>query len=154
MLQKTEMSEASTNAEAKTTSFFTSRAREMFREVKKSDSAAREKTQGQLSSVAVPNDLIFLDPEAISSLAWPELFFFENDLRASIKDNFYEISGMRGGSKFLPRCAEPNAELVFFWGEKPRKRINLFSMERFMNRGEELWNHLNLTQYEQETNTV
>jgi hypothetical protein len=105
MLQKTEMSEASTNAEAKTTSFYTSRAREMFVEPKKVDSPGRDKPQGQISSGQLPNDLIFLEPEAINNLAWPELFLFENDLRASIKDNFYEISGMRGGSKFLPRRA-------------------------------------------------
>lgn len=65
MLQKTEQSEVSTNAEAKTTSFFTSRAREMFKEAKKGE-GGRER-QGE----PLPNDLIFFQPQAISSLAWP-----------------------------------------------------------------------------------
>lgn len=71
MLQKTEMSEASTNAEAKTTSFYTSKAREMFREIKKADSPAREKTLASITPTLLPNDLIVLEPEVINNLAWP-----------------------------------------------------------------------------------
>lgn len=121
----------------------------MFREIKKVDSPGKDKQQGQSKSTIIPNDLFFLEPEAINNLAWPELFFFENDLRACVKDNFYEISGMRGGSKFLPRRAEPNAELVFFWGEKPRKLVNLFSIERYMQSEGSPVLHLNHTKYDQ-----
>ena len=65
------MSEASTNAEAKTTSFYTSKAREMFRELKKADSPTREKAQTGNITTLLPNDLIILEPEIINNLAWP-----------------------------------------------------------------------------------
>jgi hypothetical protein len=128
MLQKTEMSEASTNAEHKTTSFYTSKNREMFRELKKSESPPKNKTSPRISNQRLPNDLISFEPEIINNLSWPEIYLFENDLKACVKDNFYEISGMRGRNKFLPRNSEASSELIYFWGERPTKKINLFSI--------------------------
>lgn len=49
----------------------------------------------------------------------------------------------------MPRRAHPNGELVFFHAERPRKRINLFSVER-LKEGDQLWLHLNLTKDDQE----
>ena len=53
---------------------------------------------------------------------------FENDFKAGLKGNFYEISGIRGKNRFLPRKSETNAEVVFFWAERPAKKMHLISI--------------------------
>lgn len=71
MLQKTEMSEVSTNAEHKTTSFFTNKNREMFREIKKGEGKPQSQGQARSAETKLPNDLISFEPEVINNLAWP-----------------------------------------------------------------------------------
>lgn len=104
----------------------------------------------RISSNNLPNDLLFFQPRIINTLVWPEIFVFENDFKAGLKGNFYEISGIRGKNRFLPRKSEANAEVVFFWAERPAKKMHLISIQRYFSliNGEEfLHNHLNLTKY-------
>lgn len=48
-----------------------------------------------------------------------------------IKSNFYEISGLRSHNKFIERMSKNNAEIVDFYAEKPTKKINIVSIERY-----------------------
>ena len=60
MLQKTEMSEASTAVEQRITSFFTPKNREMFRDHKKGEELRDLGAVTRLSKNKVPNDLLYL----------------------------------------------------------------------------------------------
>lgn len=65
------MSEVSTNADAKTTtSFFTPRNREMFRDDKKSPEAAKSSPEKN-SNAHNFNDLLILTPKIVNILSWP-----------------------------------------------------------------------------------
>ena len=71
MLQKTEMSEASTAVEQKITSFFTPKNREMFRPSKKGEAIPNLGSISRISKDMIPNDLLYLEPKLIKNLAWP-----------------------------------------------------------------------------------
>jgi hypothetical protein len=68
----------------------------------------------RFSTSDVPNDLLHFSPVSINSLAWPSIFLFDNDLTVSVKSDYYQISGLRGSKKFLPRRSEPHSELLYF----------------------------------------
>jgi len=89
MLQKTEMSEVSTNAETRTTSFFTSKNREMYRRLKKGETSPKKNPFHQFNSSDIPNDLLFLMPTTIKTLSWPSIYLLDSDITAAVKGNFY-----------------------------------------------------------------
>lgn len=74
------------------------------------------------------NDLLIFTPSIISTVSWPELYLIDGEITVVVKGNFYEIGGLRGNKKFVPRGSEINSELVFFWAEKPTKKINLITV--------------------------
>ena len=86
---------ASTAIEQRVTSFFTPKLREMFKAPKKGEELIDLGVVSRLSKDMVPNDLLYLEPSFVSSLAWPEIHYFENDYSVSVRGNFYEVNGMR-----------------------------------------------------------
>jgi len=101
MFQKTEQSEVSTNAEPRITSFFTPSAREMFFTKKTKSTPYSSQIATQL-----PNDLLAFSPNCINSLAWPSVFSFDNEVTVCVKNNYYEIVGLRGKNKYVNRHSE------------------------------------------------
>ena len=72
----------------------------MYKQSKKSSTAGKQ-GQGQRSQNY--NDLLVFTPSLVNNLAWPSVHFFDGELTAAVKNNFYEIGGMRGHCKFLSR---------------------------------------------------
>jgi hypothetical protein len=71
MLQKTEMSEVSTNVEARVTSFFTDKNREMYKQIKKNEGSPSKKSQIVINKDYLGNDILKLEPNLINTVAWP-----------------------------------------------------------------------------------
>lgn len=143
MFQKTEQSEVSTNAEHRTTSFYTSSAREMF--INKKLQSAPHTPQ---VTVQQPNDLLTFSPSAINSLAWPSIFNFDNEINVGVKNNYYEISGLRGRNKYVNRHSECQAEIVYFQADKPTKKIHLITIERYLLEEDKINLHINVSKYD------
>jgi hypothetical protein len=84
-------------------------------------------------------------------LAWPAICLIDTDVTVALKSNYYEIAGLRGKKRFVPRNSQVKAEVVYFWADKPTKKIILLSIERFLqlsNNTRELWVHINLSKYD------
>lgn len=148
------MSEVSTNAEPKTaTSFFTARNREMFKQYKKSNEPVKLSSPEKNSKINPFNDVLIFNPSIINIVSWPELHLIDGEITVTVKGNFYEIGGLRGSKKFVPRKSEIDSELVYFWAEKPTKKINLITVERYLkSKGnkKELWLHINVSKFDPE----
>ena len=93
------------------------------------------------------NDLLMLTPTLINQVAWPVVYTFDGEITVGVKSSFYEISGIRGKNKFVPRMAEAEAEMVYFYAERPGKKINMVSVERYLEDGQ-LWLHINIAKYD------
>ena len=51
------------------------------------------------------NDLLMLTPTLINQVAWPVVFNFDGEITVSVKSSFYEINGIRGKNRYVPRMA-------------------------------------------------
>lgn len=65
-------------------------------------------------------------------LAWPSVYQFDNEIMVGVKNNYYEICGLRGSNKYVDRNSRCEAELVYFQADQPTKKIHLITIERYI----------------------